>query len=114
MKPGIGAPLRPRAHQACVSAAGGVDLRALHQQPCIELARLHGTDTVDSWLMAARDWDQLDRPHDSAYCRWRAAQVALREGRGTLAVRLLRKAAVDAREHVPLSEAIARAIPGAQ
>ena len=46
-------------------------------------------------------------PHDAAYCRWRGAQVALATGQGTVAARLLRRAARDAREHVPLSTAIA-------
>ena len=73
-----------------------------------ELARLDGTATVDHWGRAASAWDRLSRPHDSAYCRWRAAQVALREGNRTVAARLLKRAARDAREHVPLSEAIAR------
>ena len=34
--------------------------------------------------------------------------AALREGRGTVASRLLKRAAADAREHVPLSQEIAR------
>jgi hypothetical protein len=58
-------------------------------------------------LRAATAWGHLGRPHAAAYCRWRAAQVALREGRGVVAARLLRRAASDAREHVPLSRAIA-------
>ena len=41
------------------------------------------------------------RPHDAAYCRWRAAQVALRDGQGTVAARLLKRAATDAVQHVP-------------
>ena len=72
-----------------------------------ELARLAGSQGVESWRAAATAWDALDRPHDAAYCRWRAAQCALRDGQGTVAARLLRRAAADAREHVPLSEAIA-------
>ena len=72
-----------------------------------ELARARGTDTVDQWSRAAVAWGHLGRPHAAAYCRWRAAQVALREGRGAVADRLLRRAAADAREHVPLSRVIA-------
>jgi tetratricopeptide (TPR) repeat protein len=72
-----------------------------------ELARLDGVDTPEAWSRAAASWDGLHSPHDAAYCRWRAAQCALREGRGTVAARLLKRAAADAREHVPLSRAIA-------
>ncbi|WP_167880295.1 ATP-binding protein [Nocardioides guangzhouensis] len=71
-----------------------------------ELARLTQDATVEQWTRAAAAWDRLHRPHDAAYCRWRGAQVALREGRATLGGRLLRRAATDAREHVPLSRAI--------
>ena len=71
-----------------------------------ETARLAGTPTVEHWVAAAREWDRLTRPHDAAYCRWRAAQVALSTGQGGTAHRLLRRAEVDAREHVPLLAAI--------
>ena len=67
-----------------------------------ELARLEGADTLAHWNRAITAWDQVARPHDAAYCRWRAAQVALREGQAAAAARLLRRAAIDAREHVPL------------
>ncbi len=72
-----------------------------------ELARLSGTATVEHWADAARAWDAISHPHDAAYCRWRGAQVALAAGQGTVASRLLRRAARDAREHVPLSAAVA-------
>ena len=78
-----------------------------------ELARTGQTDTADQWARAATAWDGLRSPHESAYCRWRAAQCALRDGQGTVAARLLKKAARDAREHVPLSEAIAATRAGA-
>ena len=55
-----------------------------------ELARLDGVESVVVWAEAAALWDRLTRPHDAAYCRWRAAEVALREGQGTAAARLLR------------------------
>ena len=71
-----------------------------------ELARLQGSETVDGWVAAATAWDRLTRPYDSGYCRWRGAQVALATGQGTLAGRLLKRAAVDARGHLPLTEAI--------
>ena len=72
-----------------------------------ESARLVGRPTVELWAEVARHWDRLGRPHDAAYCRWRGAQVALSFGQGTLAMRMLRRAAREAREHVPLTAAIA-------
>ena len=72
------------------------------------MTRLNGEQSLERWTSAASAWDRLTRPHDAAYCRGRAAQVALREGQGTAAARLLRRAATDARAHLPLSEAIAR------
>ena len=77
-----------------------------------ELARLKGSETIDHWLAPAIAWDRLTRPFEAAYCRWRGAQVALREGQGTVAARLLRRAATDAREHVPLSTAIRETADG--
>ena len=78
----------------------------------VELARATGEDGIASWSGAATEWDRLTRPHDAAYCRWRAAQAALREGRATVARRLLERAAVDAREHVPLHRAISATVAG--
>ena len=73
-----------------------------------ELARLAGTARVTHWTGAAEQWDLVGRPHDAAYCRWRAAEIALREGHGTLAARLLRRAHAQARGHVPLLREIDR------
>ncbi len=73
-----------------------------------ELDRLGGTQQIDRWVVAAEAWDKLPRPHDAAYCRWRAAQAALEERRGTVAAELLKRATNDAREHVPLLDAILR------
>ena len=70
----------------------------------VELGRASGRDRAAEWGEAAALWDELERPHDAAYCRWRAAQVALREGHGTVAARLLKKAAdrrAGARAPVP-------------
>jgi tetratricopeptide (TPR) repeat protein len=77
-----------------------------------ELGRLGGDQRVDAWLTAATEWDRLSRPHEAAYCRWRAAEIALREGQATTAARLLKRAATDAREHVPLLAAIRHAPEG--
>jgi hypothetical protein len=79
-----------------------------------ELARLEARDRVDQWSRAIGAWDALGRPHDTAYARWRTARCALREGRATLAATLLTKAATGAREHVPLSRAIAATRAGAR
>jgi tetratricopeptide (TPR) repeat protein len=96
-----------------VFAPGGFPCdRAAHGQFEAERARLHNKDTVDLWVEAARDWDHIQRPHDAAYCRWRAAQLALRGGQGTAAAKLLRRAAHDARQHVPLTAAIDATIAG--
>ena len=89
------------------------DLRAAPQWKA-ELARLDGLDTVDCWMAATGAWAEVGRRHDAAYCRWRAARCALHSGQGTLAKRLLRTARTEAREHVPLSEAIARTASGAR
>ncbi|WP_374456099.1 AAA family ATPase [Nocardioides sp.] len=77
-----------------------------------ELARCEDRATVDAWVQAAAGWDGLGRPHNAGYARWRAAQCALRERQGTVAARLLKRAAADAREHVPLSRAIAGTAAG--
>ncbi|MFC7496597.1 MULTISPECIES: ATP-binding protein [unclassified Nocardioides] len=72
-----------------------------------ELSRLAGDPRVDLWASAAREWSRIGRPFDAAYCSWRGAQVALLTGQGSVALRLLRRAAREARDHVPLSAAIA-------
>ena len=40
-----------------------------------EVAGLEGTETAAGWVAVAAEWDRLDRPHDAAYCRWRAARA---------------------------------------
>lgn len=77
-----------------------------------ELSAIAGAASVDDWVSAAVEWDHIIRPHDAAYCRWKAGQVALREGRGTIAARLLTRAATDARTHAPLRRAIAATARG--
>lgn len=94
-------------HPGTFDADGFPGDRAAHGQFEAEQARLHKKATVDLWTRAARDWDRVQRPHDAAYCRWRAAQLALKCGHGTVATKLLRRAAHDAREHVPLAAASA-------
>lgn len=110
---------RPRAHRRLTDlrATARSDLFEAGRVPrdrhahgltwAAEMARLLDTASLDRWVAAAAEWDRLRRPHDAAYCRWRAAQVALRDGQGTMAHRLLVRAASDASQHVPLSRAIA-------
>ncbi|WP_322936538.1 ATP-binding protein [Nocardioides bizhenqiangii] len=71
-----------------------------------ELARLVGSLTVEPWVAAATEWNKLNRPFETAYCRWRGAQAAMASGHGTLSKQLLQRAAHGARGHVPLSAAI--------
>jgi hypothetical protein len=99
-------PFGPRAY--------GADLAAHTTTWFCEVQRILGRDLVGPWTDAAAEWDALTRPHDAAYCRWRAAQAAFREGQGTVAARLLKRAATEAREHVPLSRAIAATVAGAR
>ena len=73
-----------------------------------ELARLHGLSRLEHWVGAAEQWDLVGRPHEAAYARWRAAEVALRDGHPQLARRLLRRSHAQARGHVPLVAAIDR------
>ena len=77
-----------------------------------ELARLHGVAQLQHWIGAAEQWDLVGRPHEAAYSRWRAGELALHEGRDTLARRLLRRAHAQARGHVPLLGVIDRSRAG--
>ena len=87
--------------------AVGASRRAAGATYAAERARAAGGATSHQWHAAATEWDQLGRPHDAAYCRWRTAQVAITDGQRTVAERLLRRAAREARGHVPLTDAIA-------
>ena len=102
--------------EACV-----VDPFAIRQVPAdgrawtatwtAEISRLSSRPSVGLWVAAASEWDTLSRPHDSAYCRWRAAQVAASTGQAVMAAKLLRRAARDAAEHVPLLRAVRATTP---
>jgi hypothetical protein len=98
--------------RAALSAVDDLGVAAHDRSIIAELARLDRADRADQWISAATSWDRLGRPHDAAYCRWRAAQAGLRLGEGTVATRLLKRAATDARQHVPLCEAVARTARG--
>ena len=68
--------------------------------------RLAGTDPR-SWEHAAAEWDALTRPHRAAYARWREAEALLaRSASRVAATDVLRMAANQATQHVPLSNAI--------
>jgi tetratricopeptide (TPR) repeat protein len=99
--------LHARAAADPFTTTDRVDGRAHGAAWQAETARLAGQPKLELWATAAREWDELSRPQDAAYCRWRGAQVAIATGQGTIALRLLRRAAREAREHVPLSTAIA-------
>jgi len=73
-----------------------------------EWTRLHGGSDAGAWGQAADAWDALGRPHRAAYARWRHADALLARPHGrTEAADVLRTAAVQAVQHVPLSDAIA-------
>lgn len=93
-------PLSPDATHAAAPAARST-WRA-------ELGRLSGTARVPDWTGAAEQWDLVGRPYDAAYCRWRAAELALRQGDTTRAARLLRRAHAQAHGHVPLLQVVDR------
>jgi ATP/maltotriose-dependent transcriptional regulator MalT len=46
-----------------------------------ELSRLADTPNADAWVAAAAAWEELDRPYDTAYARWRQGE-AIAECRG--------------------------------
>ena len=73
-----------------------------------EIARLRGESSAATWERAASAWDLLNRPHRAAHCRWREAEALLTEraGRGAAAA-VLQLAASHARQHTPLTTAIA-------
>jgi tetratricopeptide (TPR) repeat protein len=97
---------RSLSHDPLDDAGVTADRFAARSQWDAELGRLLGRSDPAVWAAAAGRWDALSRPHHAAYCRWRGAQAALAAGHGTAARRLLRRAALDARTHVPLTRAL--------
>lgn len=71
-----------------------------------ELSRLAARPHPHAWVAAAKEWDAIGRPFESAYARWRGAKAASITGQGTLSNRLLRRAAKDAHDHLPLAQVI--------
>ena len=98
-----------RVRELAATVPGGTDaaIPAHRVTTVAELARASGRDTLEDWTRAVAAWDRLGRPYDSAYARWRTAQVAARHEEHGTALRLLRRASRDARGHRPLTDAIA-------
>lgn len=73
-----------------------------------EWARLRGNANPEQWDAAAVAWEVLRRPHRAAYARWRQAEALLAvPGGRPAAAPILRRAAEQATQHVPLMAAIA-------
>ena len=85
--------LRSRLHHDPYSPSAVPSDRAAEPQWSAELERIRGSDGLESWLSAARSWDHVGRPHDAAYCRWRARRSPSAKAKGTVAARLLKRAA---------------------
>jgi hypothetical protein len=109
-----GVALRPQLQRRVARLLSGEDPTDFTSEPqhayqaarTAELARLAADSRPDRWVSAAKEWDAIGRPFESAYARWRGAQAALTTGHGTLANRLLQRAARDAHDHMPLTQAI--------
>jgi DNA-binding CsgD family transcriptional regulator len=72
-----------------------------------EWTRLRGEHDSQAWHAAAAAWEALSRPHRAAYARWRQAEALLARPYGRApATEILRAAARQAAQHLPLSAAI--------
>jgi DNA-binding CsgD family transcriptional regulator len=72
-----------------------------------EWSRLHGPTDPGAWERAALAWDALTRPHRAAYARWRQAEALFAQPRGRVhAAEVLRTAAAQAVQHIPLAQEI--------
>jgi DNA-binding CsgD family transcriptional regulator/tetratricopeptide (TPR) repeat protein len=72
-----------------------------------EWSRLKGQSNASMWEQSAAAWDAIARPHEAAYARWRQAEALLTmPGGRASAAAVLRTAAEQATQHVPLSNAI--------
>jgi hypothetical protein len=88
--------------------------RAHRAARAAELSRLAARPRPDLWVAAVKEWDTIGRLFEASYARWRGAQAALATGHGTLANRLLQRAAKEARDHIPLAQAIRETQQGLQ
>lgn len=71
-----------------------------------EAGRLRGESDADAWQRSVQGWDVLGRPHRAAYARWRQAEAILARGQNRMATSVLRAAAAQSGQHVPLFTAI--------
>jgi DNA-binding CsgD family transcriptional regulator/tetratricopeptide (TPR) repeat protein len=72
-----------------------------------ERTRVHNEPDPHAWERARVAWDALARPHRAAYAGWRQAEALVaRRGGKESAIPVLRAAAGQATQHVPLSAAI--------
>jgi DNA-binding CsgD family transcriptional regulator/tetratricopeptide (TPR) repeat protein len=72
-----------------------------------EWSRLRAEPDAPAWERAVAAWEALSRPHRAAYARWRQAEALLtHRGGKEAATPVLRVAAAQAAQHVPLSAAI--------
>jgi DNA-binding CsgD family transcriptional regulator len=81
---------------------------AIHATWDAERIRTTETSDAGAWSLAAEQWEALGHRHRAAYARWRQAEALLatpHAGRGAAAA-ALSAAAAEAREHVPLTNAI--------
>jgi DNA-binding CsgD family transcriptional regulator len=92
-------PFAPRL-MPVTGSAHGLSWRA-------EWTRLRGEHDPQAWHAAAAAWEALSRPHRAAYARWRQAEALLARPYGRApAAEILRAAARQAAQHLPLSAAI--------
>jgi len=72
-----------------------------------EWSRVRDEGDAPGWARAAATWEALSRPHRAAYARWRQAESLLAHQLGKeAAIPVLRVAATQAAQHVPLAAAI--------
>jgi DNA-binding CsgD family transcriptional regulator len=64
---------------ALAAADGGPVVQAMNVLAEAELARAEGRDDGLVWESAAGAWEELGRPYQAAYARWRAAEALLRK-----------------------------------
>ena len=67
---------------------GGPIERAWEKTGQAELARARARATPDLWLQAAREWESVERPYQSAVMRWHAAEAEVDAGNRDEAARL--------------------------
>lgn len=74
------------------------EARARRASAFAELGRAEGGDDPDLWQEAVSAWDDLGRPYEAAYARWRLVAATGEDARSGRAEDALREAAEIARE----------------